>query len=65
MTYGHLVDALSTTSRKRLRRLDYGEEDEAGEGPGVDFDCKDCNMRWEKVIGTLLEGIKELPDCPF
>jgi len=70
MTYAHLVDALTTTSRTRLRKLDYGgdageDDDEAVAATGVDFDCKDCNMRWEKVIGTQLEGIKELPDCPF
>ncbi|GAA5851565.1 hypothetical protein JCM9279_006899 [Rhodotorula babjevae] len=69
MTFGHLADALSTTSRKRLRKLDYGgpsdDDDEAGAAAGVDFDCKDCNMRWENVIQTLLDGVKELPDCPF
>lgn len=76
MTYAHLVDAFGTASRRRLRRLDYGQAagdsnrdapgaNSDGHAGGVDFDCKDCSMRWEKVVGTLLEGMDELPECPF
>ncbi|BGP36927.1 hypothetical protein JCM10449v2_000829 [Rhodotorula kratochvilovae] len=58
ITYAHLVDALGTTSRKRLRKLDYGEGQ-------VEMDCKDCDVRWEKMIEVLIEGMKELPECPL
>ncbi|KPV78695.1 uncharacterized protein RHOBADRAFT_41238 [Rhodotorula graminis WP1] len=34
MTYGHLVDALTTTSKKRLRKLDYGVDDGGEDGAG-------------------------------
>lgn len=57
MVYSSLSDILSTTSRRRLRKLDYG----AGE---VDFACKDCDVRWEKVVAVLLEGLADMPEPP-
>ncbi|GAA5831394.1 hypothetical protein JCM11251_004010 [Rhodosporidiobolus azoricus] len=55
LVYSHLVSILSTTSRKKARKVD--EE--------VLFDCKDCDVRWDKVVEAIKEGLAELPECPF
>ncbi|GAA6010298.1 hypothetical protein JCM10207_005162 [Rhodosporidiobolus poonsookiae] len=55
LVYAHLCDVLSTTSRKRLRKVDEK----------VRFDCKDCDTRWDAVAGKVGDGLGEMPECPF
>ncbi|GAA5887562.1 hypothetical protein JCM5296_002619 [Sporobolomyces johnsonii] len=55
MLFEKLADALATTSKKKIREL----------ADDVDFDCKDCNLRWESVLEALLECLRGLPACPL
>jgi hypothetical protein len=54
MKYEWIADSLATKSRKKLTALSE-----------KDFDCKDCNMRWEVVMERLLLMVEELPPCPL
>ncbi|GAA5890929.1 hypothetical protein JCM6882_008859 [Rhodosporidiobolus microsporus] len=55
LVYAQLVAVLTTTSRKKARKVD--EE--------VKFECKDCDVRWDRVVEEVRDGLGELPECPF
>ncbi|GAA5853454.1 hypothetical protein JCM8547_002463 [Rhodosporidiobolus lusitaniae] len=67
LIYARLVTLLSTTSRKKARKLAFLSREEGGRGneDGRVFDCKDCDERWDAVVEKVVEGLEELPECPF
>ncbi|GAA6043143.1 hypothetical protein JCM8097_004340 [Rhodosporidiobolus ruineniae] len=59
MVYANLVTLLNAGAgaggRKKVKRVERE----------VEFDCKDCDERWDRVVEIVKEGLKKVPDCPF